>query len=486
MSRSSAFAKVPARVSLYLLATTCIGVSFVLRTAMSITILAMVKEGESSEYLAKNDSKCNVRNDLAVTYKNYGGTFDWSIDVQYFILTSCFWTYIGGQVLGGITAHKFGAKIVIGIGMFTSTVCNLFIPLGSEVNYLVVIVLQLLHGLGLGVVWPALYSLVSWWIPKHEQARFLTCLQGLSIGMSISLLMSGFLIASLGWKYVFYVSGMLGALWCLAWYFFAFDKPELHPRMQYKELHYISKHRKDTLSADKRIVPWKSIFLCLPVWAIAISQFGRMWFSLISNTYGPLYLKSIIGLGAEMNGLCGGIINFGTFIFAIIFSYVADKLLAYDFITIKNIRKLFTGIGMFLPGACCLLINHLGCDKYLNMTVWAFSQMLTSACFPGAMVNIVDIAPNLTGSVTSVIQVVLLLPGIFGTYVAKSLFKSLDPEDAWHGIFYSSSLILFITCLFYLAFASADAQVWDYKIVPTDSEGQELRQQLAEDKEVRS
>ncbi|XP_031355449.1 sialin-like [Photinus pyralis] len=489
MPRSSTFGKIPARVSLYLLATTCIAVSFILRTGMSISILAMVKEVRNNEDLAANVSKtlCYVRNETVAIEKSYGGTFQWSIDVQYYILTSYFWTYISGQVVGGITAHKFGAKVVIGVGMFISAICNICIPFGSEMSYVVVIILQLLNGLGAGVVWPALYSLVSWWIPKHEQGRFLTCLQGLSIGMAISLIISGFIIASLGWKYVFYVSGTLGILWCLAWYYLAFDKPELHPRIEYKELNYISRHREDVLVANKRIIPWKCIVLSLPVWAIGISQCGRMWFIILAPIYGPMYLKSIIGLSAEMNGLWGGVISLGNFLSALIFSYVADKLLMHNFISTRNIRKLFTAIGMILPGLGCVLINHLGCDKYLNLTVWAFSQMLSNACYPGAMVNIVDIAPNFTGSVTSFVQVLLLLPTIFATYVAKSFFNSLDPESAWQVIFYSSGLVLLTSCLFYLAFASADAQSWDYKIVPTDDDGQHLDQvQLAEEEEAHS
>ncbi|XP_031355448.1 sialin-like [Photinus pyralis] len=487
MSRSSTFAKIPARISLYLLATTCIAVSFILRIGMNISILAMVKEAGTNEYPPKNVSQtlCYVRNDTVAIQKSYGGTFQWSIDVQYYILTSYYWTYISGQVVGGIMAHKFGAKVVIGIGMFISAICNMCIPFGSDMSYVVVIILQLLNGLGAGVVWPALYSLVSWWIPKHEQGRFLTCLQGLSIGMAISLIISGFIIASLGWKYVFYVSGTLGILWCLAWYFLAFDKPELHPRIEYKELHYISRHREDILDPNKRIIPWKCIVLSLPVWAIGISQCGRMWFTTNAQIYGPMYLKSIIGLSAEMNGLWGGVICLGNFLSALMFSYLADKLLMYNFISTRNIRKLFTGIGMILPGLGCVLINHLGCDTHLNLTVWALSQIFSMACFPGAMVNIVDIAPNLTGSVTSFIQVLLLLPNIFATYVAKSLFKSLDPEGAWQVIFYSSGVVLLTSCLVYLAFASADAQAWDYKMVPTDDNGQQLDQvQLVEEKEV--
>jgi len=49
----------------------------------------------------------------------------------------------------------------------------------------------------------------------------------------------GFLIASLGWESVFYVTGAIGIIWSVAWFLLVFDSPSQHPRISTEERRYI-------------------------------------------------------------------------------------------------------------------------------------------------------------------------------------------------------------------------------------------------------
>lgn len=62
---------------------------------------------------------------------------------------------------------------------------------------------------------------------------------GFSFGIGLTYPLAGFLIAHSGWRLVFYTTGTIGALWCVFWYWFAFDAPYKHPRITKEELHYI-------------------------------------------------------------------------------------------------------------------------------------------------------------------------------------------------------------------------------------------------------
>lgn len=62
---------------------------------------------------------------------------------------------------------------------------------------------------------------------------------GFSFGIGLTYPLAGFLIAHSGWQLVFYTTGSLGTLWCIFWYFFAFDAPYKHPRITKEELQYI-------------------------------------------------------------------------------------------------------------------------------------------------------------------------------------------------------------------------------------------------------
>lgn len=49
----------------------------------------------------------------------------------------------------------------------------------------------------------------------------------------------GFIISHFGWRPVFYTTGSIGVLWCVMWYFLAFNTPAEHPRISMEELQYI-------------------------------------------------------------------------------------------------------------------------------------------------------------------------------------------------------------------------------------------------------
>ncbi|KAK5642933.1 hypothetical protein RI129_009100 [Pyrocoelia pectoralis] len=448
--------KVPARLVLYVLSLTCTIVSFLKRSLMSIAILAMVKETNASDGVVNyTETLCVWSTNNSITKTSYGGELDWSLDVQYYVLTSFYWTYIIAQTVGGYASQRYGSKLLISLGVLVSSICTICIPLATA-SYVLVIILQLINGFGQGLLWPSLYGVISWWVPFKERGRFISCFQGGSIGGAISLVTSGFIIASVGWKYVFYIWGGIGLLWCLFWQFLMYNKPELHPRISAEELNHIKKGREEVLQSGNLKVPWLSIICSVPVWAIAVSSFGRTWYVSVVSVYGPTYLKTVIGLNVQMNGLLSGSISMATYLATLIFSYISDKLLTYSCISTIASRKLFTAIGQIIPGLLCIAMSYLNCDLTLIIAVWALSYISTTASFCGTMVNIVDVAPNFTGPVSSIIQTILMLPSVLSTLVVNRFLEQGKNLESWRGIFNTSAGVAIATYIFYFLFASAE------------------------------
>ncbi|KAK4874690.1 hypothetical protein RN001_014050 [Aquatica leii] len=453
------FGWMPARLVLYLLSLSGISVSFIMRIAINLTILAMVKEKPAVENFNSSET-CYETTNTTNAAIDYGGTLDWSIDVQYYILTSFYWTYILSQIFGGIAAQKFGTKKVFGWSLFITSICNLCIPVCSSIHYVIVIILQAIHGLSQGFTWPAIYAVIGHWIPIQERSRFVTCFQGLSLGTTLANLMSGFIIAKIGWAYVFYAIGTIGLLCSLLWFLLIHDKPEQHPRISKQELRYIQENREQSLHSQKKI-PWVSILTSLPVWAIGITSFGRMWLCSVILVYGPLYLKTIIGLKVELNGLLLGVSSFAAFLSALFFSFISDKLVAHKLVSLRFNRKMFSTIGQVIPGVFAIVIGHLNCNISLIITTWFLIQIFLTAGFPGSMTNIVDISPSYTAPVSAFVQCILLLPTILATLLVKTLLQEENSSKSWRIIFYISSGVVIGTSLFYTIFASAEVQSWD-------------------------
>ncbi|KAF5270551.1 hypothetical protein FQR65_LT05449 [Abscondita terminalis] len=386
---------IPARLCLYMLCVTGMGIMGMLRGSASFTLLAM----------------------------DYGGTFDWSIDVQYYYLTCFFWAYILMQLIGGAIVQRYRTKAVFGIGILASAICSLLIPYASITHYIFGITLQFLQGIGLGVTWTSIYAIVSVWVPIQERSRFITCFQGMLLGNTCVQVTSGYIIIHIGWEYVYYFSGILGLVWCFAWFTLVHNTPEQHPRISPLELKFIQENRGNSKRNSKNI-PWKRILKSAPVWSITISCFGRMWMSSIIIIYGPLYLKDVIGFDAKMNGLLFGASSICTYFATFVFSFTADKMISIKKIPMSWNRKLFTGIGHVFPAIFMFTLYYLNCNIILIAVIWCLAQVFVIAQFSGAMVNIVDVSPSFSGPVSGMVQVVSMTPMIFATLIAKVILKS--------------------------------------------------------------
>lgn len=319
-----------------------------MRTDINLAIVAMVKEPKRPDienatiqrycYTVEEESPDSERID-------YGGTLEWSEDIQSYVLASFYWAYIISQIVGGLATQKLGTKRVFGYAQLATALCSLCIPWASETHYGIVIALRSVQGFASGLTWPAMYALVGHWIPVPERSRFMSSFQGFSIGIGITYPLCGFLIANLGWQSVFYTTGSIGVLWCVIWYLLAFDSPETHPRISLSEQQYIKENTVNTYVASrKQSVPWAQIFRSLPAWSIGITTFGRIWVHYTFIIGGPKYMKSIFNFSIEKNGVLSGAPFICSYLASVVFCYVADKLVTKHLMSLTNVRKLFTAM----------------------------------------------------------------------------------------------------------------------------------------------
>lgn len=49
-------------------------------------------------------------------------------------------------------------------------------------------------------------------------------------------------------------------------------------------------------------VPWKSILMSWPAWAIGITTFGRIWVHYVFIIPGPMYIKTVLGFSIQAVG----------------------------------------------------------------------------------------------------------------------------------------------------------------------------------------
>lgn len=84
---------------------------------------------------------------------------------------------------------------------------------------------------------------------------------GSSIGSALTYPLCGYIIDALGWEMAFYVCGVLGTTWYIAWYFLVFDSPQQHPRISQKEKEQIIESLGKTVSKEDK-VGIRFVFVC--------------------------------------------------------------------------------------------------------------------------------------------------------------------------------------------------------------------------------
>lgn len=295
------------------------------------------------------------------------------------------------QVAGGVATQYFGTKSVFGWSQFATAVCSMLIPMAAKYHYSALIVLRSIQGFASGLTWPAMYAIVSYWIPAKERSRFMSSFQGFSVGIGLTYPLCGFIIQHWGWEPVFYTSGSIGMFWCLMWFLLAFNTPQEHPRISCHEYEYIQRNIDDNIRSGHGMhVPWKSIFTSLPAWAIGVTTFGRIWVHYTFIMGGPTYMKNILNVDIQTNGFLTGTPFLCSYISSVIFCWLADYMMKQQIMSLTNIRKLFTILSQVFPGILALSICY--CKDFTTIVViWFISVAFITASYAGAMANVVDI-----------------------------------------------------------------------------------------------
>lgn len=236
---------------------------------------------------------------------NNTNKFDWTIIQKNEVLGSFFWGYLGTMIIGGRLAEMFGARKVHGIGILGASVATVLFPWLARLHFYCAILARVVVGLFLGITFPSIYALAKFWIPPADRSKFTSNMAAQGLGVAIFLPIGGFMIPRVGWECVFYVTGGLGLIWSLAWFYLVYDSPDVHPRISFEEKLKIQSKLKlvgGSTNMPKKFPLWK-ILTSTAAWAPAIATIGNTLNHFIFINQLPTYLKDILHLSIEENGI---------------------------------------------------------------------------------------------------------------------------------------------------------------------------------------
>ncbi|HTD92752.1 MAG TPA: MFS transporter [Chitinophagaceae bacterium] len=341
--------------------------------------------------------------------------------------------YFFFQIPGAIYAANRSAKKLIfwslilwgGLAMATGMVSN--------VNALIVI--RFLLGVVESAVMPSMLVFLSRWFTKSERSRANTFLilgnPATILWMSI---LSGYLIKSVGWRWMFIVEGLPAIVWAFFWWRLVNDKP--------KDAKWLTDAEKNALEdqlqlEQQGIKPVKNyaaafrsrtvILLCLQyaLWSIGVYGFV-MWL--------PSIIKAAPGMSIETTGWLSSV----PYLFAIIgmltASYFSDKMLS---------RKIFIW-PFLLIGAIAFYSSYLvGTDNFwLSYVLLIVAGAAMYTPYGPFFAIITEILPrNVAGGAIALINSLGALGSFAGSYLVGYLNGATKGFGASY-IFMAGSLLL--------------------------------------------
>lgn len=386
---------------------------------------------------------------ISVTILQMEEEFGWSAAQKGVVLSSFFWGYLITQIPGGWLADRFGAKVILGLGVVWWSLFTLLTPWAAG-SLVLLFLIRASMGLGEGLNFPAIHSLTARWILARERSRAIAFnYTGLLLGTVTGLLLTPLLMSHFGWRWVFYSFSGLGFVWYIFWHRFAANRPEEHSTISLEELHYIQQNRPDVARAD--VVPWRLIFSKAPVWALITAHFCNNLGGYFVVTWAPTYLSKELGVPPSAIGLYAMLPWVAAFLVGNVSGWLADAMITRG-VSVTTTRKIFQSIAF--TGASIFLLLLIGV-KSANLAIFYMTLSFVCGAFGLAAfgVNHLDIGPKYAGVLMGITNTAATIPGIFGPLAVGYI---LTVTGSWTGVFIMIAAVNMFGLLVWNLFATGE------------------------------
>ena len=135
-----------------------------------------------------------------------------------FVLSAFFWTYAVTQLPAGWFIDKVGVRLSLALAVTFWSVFTMATGLAHSISQFVGA--RLMLGVGEAAALPSFGKVTFNWFPRSERGIASSIFDsGSRVGTTLSLPLVTMLIAWVGWRGSFLITGLIGIVWVMAWWF---------------------------------------------------------------------------------------------------------------------------------------------------------------------------------------------------------------------------------------------------------------------------
>ncbi|XP_052760333.1 uncharacterized transporter slc-17.2-like isoform X2 [Mya arenaria] len=447
------------------------GVVYALRVNLSVAVVCMVKSPVTDDVINWNVSTpYSIENEFCVeeskeaSHSNDNAELDWSSTTKSTVLASFFYGYIVTQVPGGMLADRYGGKRVLFVVILLSSVLTLAMPICARTSVILVYVIRVLLGLLTAMTFPAMHAMWGRWAPPLERSKLTTvCYAGTTLGFVATFSTSGVLCEygfDNGWGSIFYLTGGLGVLWSMVWWYIAADTPSRHPRISGDEVKYIKGLVEYNTEKREGSIPWRAILTAPCLWATLTAHVCNNWtnYTLLTNI--PTFMKEVLKFDIKVNGGLSSIPYVCQFVSALLAGQLADYIRQHGWMNTTRTRKVFQTIAFLGAGGCLVATGYCTCEnRSVAVALLSLAVMCMGFGRAGYVVNHVDFAPKYAGLLFGITNTIATIPGMVAPIYAGYMTPENTP-DQWRTVFFTCAGFDAFGILIFGIFASGEMQEW--------------------------
>ncbi|XP_042907931.1 sialin isoform X2 [Parasteatoda tepidariorum] len=389
----------------------CLAVSFNMN--LSIAIVSMIKK-ESNHANNTVIIPTNSSEDSVIRVKEPSLRLSWSSETVGLALGAVYYGQLVSFIPGGRMAELYGGKnMLVGCTMLAS-LATLLSPFAALWNAYVFVFGRILVGIGTGPIIPIVFHMLARWIPQQERsfhASFI--ISGYGIGSFLAVIISGALCGTNflgGWPAVYYIGAISGVIWSFVCVYLMSEAPEFHPNINESEL---------------------------------------------------LYIRQNLGAhNTEKNGLLSCLPHLLRAFATVMASYPVDILLKRNLVSVGFVRKGATVINTAVSCGAFIGITYVGRSVTSTTVLFMLAGVLGEFVTFGVCMGCIDIAPNLSGTVSGLLNIV----GVFPFFIIPSMVGWLtnyeNSIEKWQSVFYVTVIIVCVCTGVFVLFGDLRPQPW--------------------------
>ena len=341
--------------------------------------------------------------------------FDWSQTTKGAVMAAFFVGYLGFMLVGGVLAARYGGRRVLGLAVLWWSVWTLLTPLAAHTSLPMLIGARIAIGAGEAMLFPATYEMASRWAPRNEYTRLTSITgSGIPLGTVVGLLGTGWLLTRFDWPSAFYVFGVIGLVWCVAWFAIARDRPDLDPHVSPEERRLLAEEAEPARTAEDG--SWRALLRHPAAWALFAAHFANTWTLYVLLSWLPSYLREVqhMSIGAA------GIWSAGPWMSMFLMMYAGAAVTEWVMRRTGSVafaRKLMQSVGLLGSGALLLSVQVLPHSPAVVLALLCTATGLLGLGWSGFSANYLDIAPRHSAMLFALGNTFGTIPGVVGVTI---------------------------------------------------------------------